>query len=184
MPRTLVLILGIVAVALAVACGDDDGDDTTPADANMATATSETDNGDANGDSEPAPTATRVVATPTPIPFSGTAIVVASREGQYAPTLEEFRGLPTVELTLPDGRVQAGVTLETLAAKVDLGEAVVVTIEGFSPGFGAKRFVRRAIDEVASTTIVYETAGGHLALASTVLGEDEWLEGLVSIAFE
>lgn len=186
MIRALVLVLSVAVLAGAAACGGDDGE-STPAPTSSPTETTAPNGNGTGGDestAEPTATPTRVIATPTPIPFTGTALIVASREGQYAPTLEEFRQLPTTELVLPNGETASGVTIETLASRIDLGDAAVVTIEGFAPGFGAKRFVRRPIDEIAAETVVYETPGGHLALASTVLPRDEWLEGIVSIAFE
>lgn len=185
MLRTLVLILGLAVLVVAAACGDDDGAAPAPGDETATTAPG--GNGNANGESdtgEPTATPTRTIATPTPIPFTGIAIIVASRQGQFAPTLEEFKQLPVTEITLPGGETVTGVTIATLAGQIDIGEAAVVTIEGFAPGFGTKRFVRRPIEEIASETVVYETAGGHLALASTVLPEDEWLDGVASIAFE
>lgn len=188
MVRTLVLVLGLALLVAAPACGGDD--DTTPGPGGpTATAHANGNEGNggdagADGGAEPTATPTRTVATPTPIPFTGTAIIVASRLEQFAPTLEEFKQLPATELTLPGGRAISGVTIETLAARIDIGQAAVVTIEGYAPGFGAKRFVRRPIEEIASQTVVYETASGHLALASTVLPEEEWLEAIVSVAFE
>ena len=150
---------------LTAACGDDDG----------AKATATPDPG--------AATALPPLETPTPVPDNGPALSVAVNTGaSYRPTAAELKALPMSEINA-DGN-KKGVTIATLAQKVDAKAGYIVTIQGINADGKTVAFVRKPLSDLATSTVVIIDAQNHVSLASTLLPKTEWLQAVQSIAFQ
>lgn len=132
---------------------------------------------------EPSPTkaAPRVRETPTATPNESIALAVGGRRAgsEYAPTVAEFRALPTATV-----KGQTGVTLGTLVAKAGKGTATIATIDGTASGGAMGGAVRKPIDEIASTTIFVMDEQGHIKMVSDTFPETEWLTVVTNITLE
>ena len=100
------------------------------------------------------------------------------------PTVAEFRELPQASITLANGDLQMGTSIAELATQLGLEEPFSVTIEGFSSDFQSIGFVRFPYAEIASDTVLFVTDRGHVALVSLSIPESQWLDAVVSVAFE
>jgi hypothetical protein len=154
-----------------------------------------------NGGDEPAPTlspidAQRTAAAaqdqpqvpdtplpkPTPVPDDTPIVQVVAGQTRYAPTRAEFAALPTAEIQA-DGKTVKGVTIATLASQVGAGADTVLTIQGTRVDNLRLGAIRFALAEIAENTVVVMNEEGHLALASSFIPAEQWLNTLTGIAF-
>ena len=168
-------------VAFAFACGGDD--DEQPATPTPTTAVSGDETVAPTGEPEPTATSTPV-PTPTPVPEGGPAPAIFGGGQSLMPTVAEFRELPQASITLANGDLQMGTSIAELATQLGLEEPFSVTIEGFSSDFQSIGFVRFPYAEIASDTVLFVTDRGHVALVSLSIPESQWLDAVVSVAFE
>ncbi len=119
---------------------------------------------------------------PTPVPDDTPIVQVVAGQTRYAPTRTEFAALPTAEIQA-DGKTVKGVTIATLASQVAAGADAVVTIQGTRVDNLRLGAVRFALAEIAENTVVTIDEEGHVALASSFIPADQWLNTLTGIAF-
>lgn len=175
-PLALALLLG--------ACGGD-GDD-SPNGGDEPTATPTLSPLDAQRTAVAAQDQPQVPDTPLPKPTpvaDDTPIVqVVAGQTRYTPTRAEFAALPTAEIQA-EGKTVKGVTIATLASQVAAGADTVVTIQGTRVDNLRLGAVRFALAEIAENTVVTIDEEGHLALASSFIPADQWLNTLTGMAF-
>lgn len=176
-PLALTLLLG--------ACGGDD-DSSPNGGGDDATATPTLSPMDAQRTAVAAQDQPQVPDTPlpkpTPVPDDTPVVQVVAGQTRYTPTKAEFGTLPTTEIQA-NGKAVKGVTIATLASQVGAGADTVVTIQGTrldNLRLGAIRF---GLSEIAENTVVSLDDDGHLALASSFIPADQWLNTLTGIAF-
>jgi hypothetical protein len=109
------------------------------------------------------------------------AITVVFGGTIYAPTVAEFRALPTLPA---DGDRPEGVSLGEIAAQVGAQPEDVVTVEGRSADLASTRFWRGTLAEAAETMVVTLDEFGRARLAGSLIPEEAWLYAVESIAFE
>jgi hypothetical protein len=122
------------------------------------------------------------IPKPTPVPDDTPIVQVVAGQTRYAPTRTEFAALPTAEIQA-DGKTVKGVTIATLASQVAAGADGVVTIQGTRVDNLRLGAVRFALAEIAENTVVTIDEEGHVALASSFIPADQWLNTLTGIAF-
>ena len=172
---------GLLMAALTFACGGDDA----PEDPTATTAPAATGTVAPTGDPAVTETATSTpVPTPTPVPEGGPAAGIFGGGQALTPTVAEFRALPQESVTLPNGEEQSGTTIAELAAQLGLSEPRLVTMEGLSDDFVSVGFVRFPYADIASDTVLFVTPNGHVAMVSLSIPESQWLDAVVSVAFE
>jgi hypothetical protein len=175
-PLALALLLG--------ACGGDDGG--SPGGGEDPTATPTLSPIDAQRTAVAAQDQPQVpdtpLAKPTPVPDDTPVVQVVAGETRYTPTRAEFAALPTTEIQA-DGKTVKGVTIAMLASQVGAGAGTVVTIQGTRVDNLRLGAIRFALSEVAENTVVTLDEEGHLALASSFIPADQWLNTLTGVAF-
>lgn len=182
------LSFAVAPLALALlfgACGGD-GDDSPNGGGDDPTATPTLSPLDAQRTAVAAQDQPQVPDTPLPKPTpvaDDTPIVqVVAGQTRYTPTRAEFAALATAEIQA-DGKTVKGVTIATLASQVAAGADTVVTIQGTRVDNLRLGAVRFALAEIAENTVVVMDDDGHLALASSFIPADQWLNTLTGIAF-
>ena len=172
MRRTL-LFAPLLLAAFAAACG---GDSDKKAGASPTVA------GGASGVGVGTPTPEAgAVARPSPI-VVGKAFDVSAVGQEYAPTLEDLKGLPQTEITV-NGKKYSGVSLATLGTKVKSVPGAQVTVQGYRPDWKRVAFFRLPSAEVAAETVLFLDAEGYISVASTKVPEGEWLKSVISVGF-
>lgn len=175
-PFALALLLG--------ACGGD-GDD-SPNGGDELTATPTLSPLDAQRTAVAAQDQPQVPDTPlpkpTPVPDDTPIVQVVAGQTRYAPTRAEFAALPTAEIQA-EGKTVKGVTIATLASQVAAGADTVVTIQGTRVDNLRLGAVRFALAEIAENTVVIMDDEGHLAIGSSFIPAEQWLNTLTGMAF-
>ena len=120
--------------------------------------------------------------TPTKVPDDAVVNQAAGVGAPYAPTLAEFKTLPTTEIKA-DGKSYTGVTLATLAEKSKAATGVSATIEGVRPDGKRQGVVRFPLADVAASTVLVLAPDGQLSVASTSIPIEQWLIRVTSVAF-
>ncbi len=181
--RTRFAVSFIIVAGLTFACGGDD--DEQPATSTPTVAVSSDDTVAPTGEPEPTATATSTpMPTPTPVPEGGPGPALFGGGQSLMPTVAEFRELPQASITLANGDLQMGTSIAELSTQLGLDEPFSVTIEGFSRDFQSIGFVRYPYADVASDTVLFVTDRGHAALVSLSIPESQWLDAVVTVAFE
>ncbi len=171
MSRTFTFRAVLAALSIATLAAYACGDDATSKDASPA--------GGASLSTQPP--SEPLLPTPTPVPNDGPAVAVSSLKAQFYPTVAEFRTLPVVEIIA--GGAYKGVTIATLAAKIQASDSNIVTIRGVRADGRTVAFVRKQLSEIATTTVLILDDKGHISIASTSLPRDEWLQAVVAVGF-
>lgn len=174
--------IALAALSFA-ACG---GNDDTRASGEDATATPTLSPMDAQRTAVAAQDQPQVPDTPlpkpTPVPDDTPVIQVVAGQTRYSPTKAEFGALPTAEIQA-NGKTVKGVTIATLASQVGAGADTVVTIQGTRVDNLRLGAVRFGLPEIAGNTVVTMDEAGHLALASSFIPPEQWLNTLTGVAF-
>ncbi len=168
MPRLKLYPFAAVPLAVLAAClGACGGDDAEP-----------TKTTDTAGDT-PLP----LLSTATPVPSDGPALNVVLANGKsLVPTIDELKKLPTAEINA-DGN-KKGITIDSLAKLVEANPAALVTMQGVRADGKTVAFVRAPLSDLATSTVLVIDDTNHLSIASTKLKKEEWLQAIVSVAFE
>ena len=182
--RYLLAALPVVLLFVA-ACGGGSGDTKTngPGAAAGPTLTeaqarkTETANSQLQPSAEDQP-----LPTPTKLADDGIAIQAAGTGPVYAPTLAEFKALPTSEIKV-DGKSYTGVAIATLAAKSKAAAGVAATIDGVRPDGKRQGAVRFPLAEIGATTVLVLAEDGQLSLASTSIPKEQWLIRVTAVSF-
>lgn len=175
MMRRLTFAAAPLLLLAGIACGDGpDKEETTPtAEAAAATNTP-------NSNEQPQ-VPDKPLPTPTPLPSDLPVVQVAFGGKQFAPTRDEFNGLPKTSIQA-NGKTYEGVTLATLAEKAGAGGASTATIQGTridNLRLGAIRF---PMADIGASTVFVVDEGGHVLLASTSVPPEQWLKDITGIA--
>ena len=120
--------------------------------------------------------------TPAKLAENGIAIQVAGAGPLYAPTLAEFKALPTSEIKV-DGKSYSGVTIATLAEKSKAATGVPVTIDGVRADGKRQGAVRFPLADIATTTVLVLAEDGQLSVASTSIPKEQWLIRVTAVSF-
>jgi hypothetical protein len=173
-----------LAALLSAACGGDD--EAGQATGDDAAATPTLSAADAQRTAVAAQDQPQVpdtpLAKPTPVPSDAPVVQVVAGQARFAPTKAEFEALPTAEIQA-NGKTVKGVTIATLASRAGAGAGAVVTIQGTRADNLRLGAVRFALSEIGENTVVTMDDEGHLALASSFIPPEQWLNTLTGIAF-
>ncbi len=161
------VIAGFVLLGAAACGGDDAGDAATDAGTTaIETAT---------------PTPDSVLPAPKARAEGDVVLVVGTRKKSFQPTLAEFRALPTGEVDA--GGKRTGVTIATLAGKVDGTAAGFVTVEGRTTDLKRQTLYRGPLKDAGSGVLVLDDKG-VLTFYSPALPKDQFITVVESISFE
>lgn len=180
MTRTWMLALPAALVVVIAACGGGSGDT-----ANTPPSPSPDPNAPATvgaGNGQDQPTADSGIPSATPASDTDIALSVLFKDSTYAPTVAEFRALPTVEIDAA-GTKQRGVSLAVLAEKVG-AQSGLVTVQGLQGNLQRIGYVRYPLADVGSTTVFALNAEGHVDLYSSSIPAAEWLKVVSGISFQ
>lgn len=119
--------------------------------------------------------------TPTPVPESFPVLEASAGRSEFKPTAPEFRSLPTADI---DARgKKTGVSLATIAERVQANPTSMVTVRGFSPDGRRDMFIRYPLAQVGTNTVLVIDASGALSLFSASIPESEWLIHVQSVSY-
>jgi hypothetical protein len=176
--RTVTALLAAGIVFLGAACGGGDAKPTPQLPAGASPAASRT--GFASSFT-PTPEAPPFGAPPKIIGNQPAFTVVAGRD-TYIPTFEEFKALPTVQITVA-GKTYRGVSLASLAERMKANPQTPVSVQGYGPGFNRQQFIRYPLAEIGSETVLLVDPDGYISVVSTKVPEGEWLRAVISVGF-
>ena len=120
--------------------------------------------------------------TPSKLAEDGIVVQAVGSGAAYAPTLAEFKKLPTAEIKV-DGQTYSGVSVATLAEKSKAATGVAATIEGVRPDGKRQGAVRFPLADIAANTVFVLAPDGQLTVASTAIPKEQWLIRVTSVAF-
>lgn len=175
-----------VVLIFAAACGGDSDDVSKTIDSGATagpTLTEAQARQTATAKSQEQPSAPdQALPTPTKLAADGIAIQVVGTGPVFAPTLAEFKLLPTSEIKV-DGKSYTGVTVATLAEKSKAATGVPVTIDGVRPDGKRQGVVRFPLADIATTTVLVLAEDGQLSVASTSIPKEQWLIRVTAVSF-
>lgn len=174
MRRFALAALPLALLALATACGD--GDKKGDAQETPAAEASST----ANVNEQPQ-VPDKELPSPTPIPDTLPVIQVAFGGKVYAPTKADFSSLPKTKLSA-GGKEYEGVPLSALAEKAAASGDAVATIQGTRTDNLRLGAVRFPLSDIGSSTVLVVDDGGHVALFSSSIPQEQWLKDVTAIA--
>jgi len=173
MRRLVLAVTPFALLALATACGDGEKSD-TPQTPTVEATPSTVANEQPQVPDKPLP-------SPTPIPDTLPVVQVAFAGKVFAPTKADFSALPKAKVTA-GGKEYEGVTLAALAEKAGGKADSVATIQGTRADNLRLGAIRFPLADVGASTVLVIDDGGHLALFSSSIPQEQWLKDVTSIA--